>query len=138
TWYRLIRKNQWRRPRKRIHPAKPKLGIRATRPNELWHVDITVIRLLNGSKVYLHGLIDNFSRRILAWKTSSTFEPSITAELLSAAAQNLNKRDSESPSRDQTQVMVDGGVENLNGIVDAALAEHNLKRVLAQVDVTYS
>lgn len=134
TWYRLIRKHGWRRPRKRIHPVKPKVGIRATRPNELWHVDITVIRLLNGSKVYLHGLIDNFSRRVLAWKTSSTFDPSITAELLTIAAKNI----SEPSPTDSTQVMVDGGVENLNGTVDAALVEHNLKRILAKVDVTFS
>ena len=46
TWYRLIRIHDWRRPRKRIHPAKPKVGIRAFRPNEIWHVDTTLIRLL--------------------------------------------------------------------------------------------
>ena len=38
TWYRLIRIHNWRRPRKRIHPAKPKVGIRASHPNEIWHV----------------------------------------------------------------------------------------------------
>ena len=31
------------------------------------HVDVTVIRLLDGTKLYLHGVLDNFSRRILAW-----------------------------------------------------------------------
>ena len=45
TWYRLIRDHQWRRPRQRIHPAKPKIGIRASLPNELWHIDTTLIRL---------------------------------------------------------------------------------------------
>ena len=28
TWYRLIRDQQWRRPRQRVHPAKPKIGLR--------------------------------------------------------------------------------------------------------------
>ena len=32
TWYRLVRAYNWRRPRQRIHPAKPKLGIRAKQP----------------------------------------------------------------------------------------------------------
>ena len=68
TWGRLIRERGWLRPRTRIHPATPKEGIRATHPNEYWHIDVTVIRLLDGSRVYLHGVIDNFSRRILAWK----------------------------------------------------------------------
>ena len=92
TWYRLIRIHAWRRPRNRIHPAKPKVGIRASRPNEIWHVDTTVIRLLDGSRAYLHAVIDNFSRRILAWKVSATFDPSTTAELLVHALRHLADR----------------------------------------------
>lgn len=76
TWYRLIR------PRLRIYPAKPKIGIRASRSNEVWHVDMTQIRLLDGSRVYIHAIIDNFSRRVLAWKVSDTFNPAVTASLL--------------------------------------------------------
>jgi hypothetical protein len=34
----------------------------------MWHIDTTVIRLLDGSRAYLHAVIDNFSRRILAWR----------------------------------------------------------------------
>jgi len=30
-------------------------------------VDTTIIRLLDGSKACLHAVIDNFSRRVLAW-----------------------------------------------------------------------
>lgn len=59
TWYRLVRDRGWRRPRVRVHPAKPRLGIRATKPNETWHIDATVIRLLDGSHVYLHAVIDS-------------------------------------------------------------------------------
>jgi hypothetical protein len=68
TWYRLVRQHGWRRPRLRMHPAKPKIGLRTTRANEMWHIDTTVIRLLDGTRAYLHAVIDNFSRRILAWR----------------------------------------------------------------------
>src|SRR5215471_11416949 len=30
TWYHLVRKCGWRRPRLRVHPAKPKVGLRTT------------------------------------------------------------------------------------------------------------
>src|SRR5262245_29974786 len=73
TWYRLALKFGWRRPRLRIHPAKPKVGVRTTRPNEMWHIDTTVIRLLDGTRAYVHAVIDNFSRRILAWRVADTF-----------------------------------------------------------------
>ena len=34
TWRRLIRARGWRRPRLRVYPARPKVGMRATRPND--------------------------------------------------------------------------------------------------------
>jgi hypothetical protein len=48
TWYRLVRLHGWRRPWLRVHPAKPKIGLRTTRADEMWHIDTTVIRLLDG------------------------------------------------------------------------------------------
>jgi putative transposase len=50
TWYRFIRRYGWRRPRRRVHPKKPTLGVRASKANEIWHIDTTVIRLLNGAR----------------------------------------------------------------------------------------
>ena len=55
TWYHLVRRYGWRRPRLRVHPAKPKIGLRTTRPDEMWHIDTTVIRLLDGTRAYLHA-----------------------------------------------------------------------------------
>jgi transposase InsO family protein len=38
----------------------------------MWHIDTTVIRLLDGIRIYLHAVIDNFSRRVLAWRVAET------------------------------------------------------------------
>jgi transposase-like protein len=130
TWYRLVRANKWRRPRQRVHPAKPTVGIRATRPNEIWHVDTTLIRLLDGSKAYLHAIIDNFSRRVLAWRVNDTFVPAVTAELLIEAAREI--------ADTRPQVLVDGGVENYNSAVDKLVDSGLLKRILAQTEIRYS
>lgn len=130
TWYRLIRAHKWRRPRQRLHPAKPKIGIRATRPNEIWHVDTTLIRLLDGSKVYLHAIIDNFSRRILAWRANESFVPAVTSELLVETAQRLDD--------DKPQLLVDGDIENYNSAVDKLEDSGLLTRILAQTEIRYS
>ncbi len=130
TWYRLVRLYKWRRPRGRVHPAKPKVGIRALNPNEICHVDITLIRLLNGSRVYLQAVIDNFSRRILAWKVSETFDPTATAGLLINAPKGL--------LGDKPTLLTDGGVENHNSAVDELIESGLLKRLLAMTDITYS
>ncbi len=123
TWYRLVRRHQWRRPRRRIHPSKPKVGIRAAAADEVWHVDTTLIRLLDGTRAYLHAVIDNFSRRILAWKVSGTFDPSTTAELLLRASGGLVD---EKPT-----LLTDGGVENFNHAVDELVESGHLQRLLA-------
>ncbi|MBW2525947.1 MAG: DDE-type integrase/transposase/recombinase [Deltaproteobacteria bacterium] len=74
TWSRLVRQHGWRRPRQRIHPDKPKVGLRTDRPDEAWHVDTTVIKLLDGTRAYIHAVIDNFSRRILAFRVADRFD----------------------------------------------------------------
>src|SRR5476649_727648 len=94
TWGRLIRERGWLRPRARIHPATPKEGVRATKPNEYWHIDVTVIRLLDGTRVYLHAVIDNFSRRILAWSS------------LPGSSPNRPARFSPPPELDSTSVEI--------------------------------
>ena len=130
TWYRLVRDHQWRRPRQRVQPAKPKIGIRASGPNQIWHIDTTLIRLLDGSRAYLHAVIDNFSRRILAWKVSPALDPMATVEILLSAAKGVH--DSTST------VLTDGRVENFNGAVDELIRSGLLHRVLAGTGITYS
>ncbi len=71
-------------------------------------MDTTLIRLLDGSRAYLHAVIDNFSRRILAWKVTPSFEPSATAEILLTASKSV---DYGVPT-----VLADGG-ENWRGKV---------------------
>jgi putative transposase len=73
TWYRLVRKYGWRRRMVRVHPPKPKVGLRTTGPDEMWHIDSTVIRLLDGTRAICTPSsttsLDGFWRG--AWPTRS-------------------------------------------------------------------
>src|SRR5262245_64807032 len=131
TWYRLVRTYGWRR-RLRVHPAKPKVGLRTTRPNEMWHIDTTVIRLLDGSRAYVHAVIDNFSRRILAWRVADTFAPVDTVAVLVEAGR------SAMPSETTPVVLADAGVENVNAHVDELITAGVLRRVLAFTELKFS
>src|SRR4029453_2590702 len=75
TWYRLVRQYGWRRPRLRVHPAKPKVGLRTSGADEMWHIDTTVIRLLDGTRAYLHAVSDTSPRQTLAWRVADTVAP---------------------------------------------------------------
>jgi putative transposase len=132
TWYRLVRKYGWRRPRLRVHPAKPKVGLRTTRANEMWHIDTTVIRLLDGSRAYLHAVIDNFSRRILAWRVADTFSPANSVAVLVEASRTATS------SKTTLAVLADAGVENVNAQVDELIATGVLRRILASTELKFS
>jgi transposase InsO family protein len=83
------------------------VGIRADAPNQLWHIDVTIIRLLDGTKAYLHAVIDNFSRRILAWALEERLGASGTCRILLEAGRHLGTRPVE------TTVVADSGTETM-------------------------
>jgi putative transposase len=132
TWYGLVRKYGWRRPRLRVHPAKPKVGVRTTAPDEMWHIDTTVIRLLDGTRAYVHAVIDNFSRRILAWRVADTSAAVNSVTVLLDAIGDATR------SAKVPVVLADGGVENVNAQVDALIDTGVLRRVLAFTELQFS
>ena len=132
TWYRLVKNAGWRRPRNRVYPAKPKVGIRASAPGELLHLDVTIIKLLDGTRAYLHAVIDNYSRRILSWRLEERLGSGGTCRTLREAVVQLNN------CPEHTIVVADSGSENVNGAVDDLLDDEELTRVLAQVEITFS
>ena len=132
TWYHLVRKFGWRRPRLRVHPAKPKVGLRTTRADEMWHIDTTVIRLLDGTRAYLHAVIDNFSRRILAWRVADTFAPGNSVAVLLEASRHTISSDTT------PVVLADAGVENVNAQVDDLINRGVLRRLLALTELQFS
>jgi putative transposase len=127
-----VRKFGWRRPRLRVHPAKPKVGLRTTRADEMWHIDTTVIRRLDGTRAYLHAVIDNFSRRILAWRVAETVAPVNSVAVLVDASRGATS------SAMTPVVLADTGVENVNAQVDDLITTGVLRRVLAFTELKFS
>jgi hypothetical protein len=132
TWYVIVRANGWRRLRERQYPEKCRVGVRATAPNELWHIDVTIFRLLDGSRVYLHAVLDNFSRRILAFRVERVLGAETTREMLLEARHRLGAETAK-----PVRVFTDGGSENVCLTSDAELATL-VTRVIAQVEVSFS
>ena len=127
TWCRNIRRYKWNRPRRRIYPAKPKAGIRAQRPGQLLHIDVTIIRLLDGTRAFLHAVQDNYSRRVMAWALRPTLTAGTTREVVRQAMRVIETASSP------TRILSDGGCENL------CLAEMNdVIHVVAQIDIAQS
>jgi putative transposase len=98
----------------------------------MWHIDTTVIRLLDGTRAYVHAVIDNFSRRILAWRVPETFAP------VTSVAVRVEASRGTTPSETIPVVLADAGVENVNAQVDALITTGVLRRVLAFTELKFS
>ena len=77
-------------------------------------------------------MIDNFSRRILAWRVADTFAPVNSVTVL------LDASRAATPSETTPVVLADAGVENVNAQVDDLITTGVLRRVLACTELKFS
>jgi putative transposase len=59
-------------------------GMKITRPNQVWAVDITYIPMARGF-LYLVAIIDWYSRYVLSWRLSNTLDAGFCVEALEEA-----------------------------------------------------
>jgi hypothetical protein len=66
SWYKYLK--MYGVVRKNFHHKRKRygVGIRANEVNEIWHIDITIIKYAENKKAYLQVMIDNYSRMIIA------------------------------------------------------------------------
>ena len=111
---------------------KHTLGIRASKPFEILHADVTIYKPLDNTKVYIYFIVDNFSRSILGWKASLTLSAKISFENLREVYEKYNLN-----SKPDCIFMTDDGSEN-KAEVDEYIKETMLDHFIAQKDVFYS
>jgi transposase InsO family protein len=103
---------------KRLKPKSAKVkttGIRASKPNELWHADVTYFYTPERMKLYVYTVVDNFSRFPLCVKVSEKLSGAFRAETFREA---LRKAVEINPGIENLKLMTDGGAENFNGSVE--------------------
>jgi putative transposase len=76
------------------HKVYPYLlkNISIERPNQVWAIDITYIRL-KGGFCYLVAIIDWYSRYIVGWRLSNSLDRSICVETFQVAVKTYSKAD---------------------------------------------
>jgi transposase InsO family protein len=85
---------------------KQVVGIRADRPNQIWHADITRFVTLDNVVHYIYFVVDNFSRKILSWRVASKVNALIRRETIGEAMKELKNQD------EHIMLITDGGPEN--------------------------
>ena len=100
------------------HKVYPYLlrNVKAVRPNHVWGIDITYIRLRNGW-MYLVAVLDWFSRYVVSWELDQTLAmPFVVAAVQRALAQATpviwnSDQGSHFTSPQYTQLLHDAGVQ---------------------------
>lgn len=134
TWYNYVKRAgikrlPWRKKK------NFKLGIRADSPNQWWHADITIIKTLDGAKNYLYLIVDNYSRFVINWRLEKKISKQIRLETIKEAYYKYKPNNNE-----HINLMVDGGTENNNIIVDEFIAKEEIlmKKWIAMLDIDFS
>ena len=127
TWLKYLKLNGVRR--ERIHKRKKKYseGIRARRANQIWHIDITIVRIKTGEKFYLQMAVDNFSRLIVGWKVGERKNLEITLKTLKETRFDVPE-----------YLLSDGGMENRASRVSRFLLGSGITHIISNIDVRYS
>ncbi|WP_460463684.1 IS3 family transposase, partial [Arthrobacter pigmenti] len=88
TWYRIARAAQLAGDRRRTatHPPKKIPELCASRPNQVWSWDITVLPTVDrGRNLRLYVVLDVFSRAVVAWRLEPNEKGFKAAEMLEKA-----------------------------------------------------
>ena len=90
TVYRVLKKYQLIKEWSRRPQAARRFENEPTRPNELWHVDITYIEAgitPKGRKIfwYLFSVLDSYSRYLISWELYPNMKKGHVKEILDAA-----------------------------------------------------
>lgn len=107
---------------------KYRRGIRAKRVNEIWHMDITEFRLIDGSKGYLQVVMDNYSRKVLSFKLSTRKDHMLTLKSIKTSMDEVNPK----------VMMTDGGGENIGLEVRKFLVGRGVTSLIAKKDIYFS
>lgn len=108
-----------------------KIGLRASAPLEILHMDISIFKTINHAKVYLYVICDNFSRCILGYKVSTQFNVSLVLE-------NIREVKQKYMLLQNTKLIVDNGIENRTHILNDFVASEHIDKQIAQLHITES
>ena len=86
--YRLLKKAGLIRLREeKTFPAGPEFAVKTKRPNQMWQTDATFLLVKNWGWYYLISILDDFSRKILAWLLQSRMDADAFSEVIELACE---------------------------------------------------
>ncbi len=93
--------------RQKTFPAGAEYRVKTTRPNQQWQTDATYLLVKNWGWYYLISVLDDFSRRILAWRLQSAMTTGDFSDVIEAACESA--RLGSIPEMNRPRLITDHG-----------------------------
>ena len=137
TWYKYTKLFEIERVLIRKKKKEYEQGIRAEKPDQIWHADVTEFKMVDGQIAYIYLVIDNFSRFILSWRISLKLCAKTRLDTFKEA---IYRSKQKGKKRIRTELIVDGGTENNNQLVHEYLEDYakNVDKQIALRDIVKS
>jgi transposase InsO family protein len=130
TVYRLLKRTGWIKPRiVKTFPAGREYHSKTNRPNEQWQTDATYLHAKNWGWYYLISVLDDFSRRILAWKLQPCMDADAFSEVIELACEATGIE--SVPPPDRPRLVTDRGSALISRNFGDYLEAHGLGHILA-------
>lgn len=128
--YRRLRAWGWIEPREvRGFPAGPEYQVMTTRPNQQWQTDASYLLVKNWGWFYLISVIDDYSRKLLAWRLQRTMTAGDFSEVVELAAEFAGL-DRMAPE-DRPRIVSDRGSALISGDFGKYLETRGIGHILA-------
>ena len=86
--YRLLKKQGWIKPLEvKTFPASAEFTVKTRAPIELWQTDATYLLVKGWGWYYLISVLDDFSRKILAWRLQISMDADAFSEVVEGACE---------------------------------------------------